>query len=334
MSMAGRDAAEVVIGLSAVVVAIREGETVVLTVRPPAAERDLGEAALPFGPFDPEGHRTFELALRDFVTQQTGFELGYVEQLYTFGDKGRDAPLADVGAGRARVVSIGYLALAPKADEAPAPDTGWAPWTRFFPWEDWREGRPPVVDAVIAPALRRWAGEAAGLAVESRLARARTLFALDGAAWKEERVLERYELLYEAGLVAEAARDRARSGGRGSESDPQPGLGEPMISDHRRILATGLGRLRGKLKYRPVVFELTPPEFTLSALQRTVEAIAGVPLHKQNFRRAVERTGLVEPLGRLELDTGGRPAELYRFAREKAAAGPATGLPLPVLVRG
>ena len=51
-----------------------------------------------------------------------------------------------------------------------------------------------------------------------------------------------------------------------------------MISDHRRILATGLGRLRGKLKYRPVVFELMAGEFTLSALQKTVEAIAGIQL--------------------------------------------------------
>ena len=104
-----------------------------------------------------------------------------------------------------------------------------------------------------------------------------------------------------------------------------------MISDHRRILATGLGRLRGKLKYRPVVFELMPPEFTLSELQRTVEAIAGVALHKQNFRRVLERTGLVEGLGRRRVDTGGRPAELFRFRRERASAGPALGLPLPAL---
>ena len=80
----------VVIGLSAVVVAIREGEAVVLTVRP----QPEGHEGLPFGPFDPEGHRTFELAMRAFVTAQTRFNLGYVEQLYTFGDKGRDAPPA------------------------------------------------------------------------------------------------------------------------------------------------------------------------------------------------------------------------------------------------
>ncbi len=102
-----------------------------------------------------------------------------------------------------------------------------------------------------------------------------------------------------------------------------------MVSDHRRILATGLGRLRGKLKYRPVVFELMPEAFTLSALQRAVEAIAGLPLHKQNFRRGVERTGLVEPIGRLSAATGGRPAELFRFADADLSAAETWACPCP-----
>lgn len=303
--------ASVVIGLSAVIVGLREGEAMVLTVGAPAAE------GLPFGPFDPDGHRTFELALKEFVGRQTGYSLGYVEQLYTFGDKGRDAPLADVGAGAARVISVGYLALAPAAD-----DTGsasWSSWSRFFPYEDWRNGRPDLIDAVIAPALARWAGP-----IQPRQSRARLLFALEGAPWNEERVLERYELLYEAGLVPEAARDR------GEPAAALP-LGEPMISDHRRILATGLSRLRGKLKYRPVVFELMGEEFTLSALQKTVEGIVGVPLHKQNFRRVVERAGLVEGLDRMDTETGGRPAELFRFRREILGARPVGGLSLPLL---
>src|ERR1700756_849446 len=263
----------IVIGLSAVVVAIRQSEAVVLTVRPQdvRTRETSALAGLPFGPFDPDGHRTFELALRAFVTEQTRFELGYVEQLYTFGDKGRDAPRADVGAGAARVISVGYLALTPQADPALGPDTVWTPMSRFFPWEDWRAGRPLLIDEVIAPALRHWAAN------DERLARARLLFALDGAPWNEERVLERYELLYEAGLAPEAARDRGER-----PLDPpeqlQRALGEPMISAHRRILATPLSRLRGKLRYRPVVFELLPDAFTLSALQRAVEAILGAPM--------------------------------------------------------
>ena len=145
-------------------------------------------------------------------------------------------------------------------------------------------------------------------------------------------MLERYELLYEAGLAPEAARDRDRAWGL--RADEPPGahpLGSPMISDHRRILATALGRLRGKLRYRPVIFELTPPEFTLSELQRTVEAIVGVPLHKQNFRRGLDRAGFVQGTGRMQAETGGRPAELFQ-RRPKALDGdPAAGLALPLL---
>ena len=334
----------VVIGLSAVIIAIQGDQAVVLTVRPHdvRTSRPSTLAGLPFGPFDPEGQRTFELALRAFVAEQTRFDLGYVEQLYTFGDRGRDAPAADLsamggalhGPGAARVISVGYLALTPQAIDTQAPDTAWAPWTRFFPWEDWRRGRPALLDEVIAPALERWAASARGGEADLRRSRARLLFALGGAPWNEERVLERYELIYEAGLAAEAARDHNRAAGQPA---PEPArvspFGEPMISDHRRILATGLGRLRGKLKYRPVVFELTPREFTLSRLQRTVEAIAGVPLHKQNFRRAIERTGLVEGLGRIDAETGGRPAELFRFRRELLSALPVSGLSLPMALR-
>jgi hypothetical protein len=318
----------VVIGLSAVVVAIREGEAVVLTVRPPGQSQQ----GLPFGPFDPAGHRTFELALRAFVTEQTRFDLGYVEQLYTFGDKGRDAPLAQVSAeaasgredGAGRVISVGYLALAPAALDRHTPDSDWQPWSRFFPWEDWRDGRPAALDA-IGEALQRWAG-----AEGPRLGRVRLLFGLDGAPWNEERVLERYELIYESGLAPEAARDRGEAAAEPRDA-LRRALGEPMISDHRRILATALSRLRGKLRYRPVVFELMPEAFTLSALQRAVEAILGAPLHKQNFRRALERAELVEGLGRLETETGGRPAELFRFRREILGARPVGGLSLPLV---
>jgi hypothetical protein len=107
-----------------------------------------------------------------------------------------------------------------------------------------------------------------------------------------------------------------------------PALGDPMRFDHRRILATAIARLRAKLKYRPVVFELMPREFTLTELQRTVEAISGRRLHKQNFRRLVETAALVEPTGQSTAATGGRPAALYRFRREVVQERPAPGLRL------
>ena len=297
------------IGLSAVVMAVHERQAVVLTIG------GEGEIALPFGPFDPATDRTFELALRAFVTAQTGFRLGFVEQLYTFGDLGRASPRATPGPDRRREVSVGYLALTREAAETP--DARWTPVFDLFPWEDRRGGAPAVIDA-IAERLARWSGADA-----QRRARTDALFALSpGRRWNEERVLERYELLYEAGLVAEAARDR-------DEPSPPP-LGRAMASDHRRILATGLGRLRSKLKYRPVLFDLTPDTFSLFELQAAAEGISGLTLHKQNFRRGVERAGLVEPTGVMSA-TGGRPAELFRFAGPDLPSGPAGGLSLPAL---
>ena len=95
------------------------------------------------------------------------------------------------------------------------------------------------------------------------------------------------------------------------------------------MLATALGRLRGKLKYRPVVFELLPSTFTLLQLQRVVEALAGVHLHKQNLRRLVETGGLVEGTGQFDQRTGGRPAELFRFRRNVLRERPAPGVGIP-----
>jgi len=306
------------IGLSAVVIALRDRQAVVLTT-PVDDGSQQAESALPFGPFDPVRDRTFERALRDFVTAQTGFRLGYVEQLYTFGDAGRGSPRATPGPERNREISVGYLALTVDAAETPTTEARWSPIIEFFPWEDWRFGRPAIIDPLIQ-ALAEWAGSDG-----ARRARVEALFAIGPTArWAEGRVLERYELLYEASLVAEAARDR-------NVAAPRSTHGRPMASDHRRILATGLGRLRSKLKYRPVLFDLMDETFTLSGLQAAAEAVAGITLHKQNFRRGVERTGLVAPTGRLSTGTGGRPAELFRFTGADPQGGQAPGLALPVL---
>jgi len=300
------------IGLSAVVIALRDRKACVLTT--PGGDAAL---ALPFGPFDPARDRTFELALRAFVTAQTGFRLGFVEQLYTFGDLGRDSPRATPGPEHRREVSVGYLALTADAADAPLTEARWTPVLDIFPWEDRRDGAA----ACLAPLLNGLTAWAAGDA--RRQARIDALFApAPPHRWNEGRVLERYELLYEAGLVAEAARDRDRP-------VPPDAPGRAMASDHRRILATGLGRLRSKLKYRPVLFDLMPPTFTLSELQAAAEAVAGLSLHKQNFRRGVERTGLVEPTGRLSAATGGRPAELFRTISGDLSAADTLGLPLP-----
>ena len=309
------------IGLTAAIVASDGNEPQILTAR-----GDDQLTGLPFGPFDAISHRTFEIGLRAWVEEQTGLRLGYVEQLYTFGDRGRHAREGDT---EAHVASIGYLALTRIADNGvQAKGASFEPWYRFLPWEDWRIARPEIIERAILPELTRWAAQSEAPETARALPRkdrVRFYFGTEGASWDEERVLDRYELLYEAGLVEEARRDGRPAALARAKT---PVLGTSMRFDHRRILATAIARLRAKLKYRPVVFELLPAEFTLTELQRTVEAISGRHLHKQNFRRLVETTELVEPTGETSTATGGRPAALFRFRREVIRERHAPGLRL------
>jgi hypothetical protein len=199
----------------------------------------------------------------------------------------------------------------------------WSGWYDYFPWEDHRAGAPALIAKLLTPRLRAWAKSAPSANLQrDRWQRVAITFGLDDREWNEELVLQRYELLYEASLIPEAVRD----GGSAAAVVP----GRAMTGDHRRILATGIARLRAKIKYRPVVFELMPAEFTLLQLQRSVEALAGRLVHKQNFRRLMEQQQLVEETGAIAADTVGRPAKLFRFRyavlAERAVAG--TKVPL------
>jgi hypothetical protein len=312
------------VGLTAAIVAVEAEEPRILVAADPQSEIRAG---LPFGPFDPLAHRTFEIGLRAWVAAQTTLNVGYVEQLYTFGDRGRHARPGDLGP---HMISVGYLALTRmpgKAEALASAGAAFEPWYRFFPWEDWRDGKPDIVGDTVVPLLEQWARSGRGEPVRplARRERLRHCFGAGGSPWDEEKVLDRYELLYEAGLVEEARRDGREASVPRAKIPP---LGEAMRFDHRRILATAIARLRAKLKYRPVVFELMPDEFTLTELQRTVEAISGRHLHKQNFRRLVETAALVEPTGETSTATGGRPAALFRFRRDVVQERPAPGLRL------
>jgi hypothetical protein len=362
------------VGLNAVIVAVTDEHPRVLTLEGPDPADPEGSPVdlLPWGPLDPGADRTLELTLRGWVRARTGTALGYVEQLYTFGDRGRmrgggplgplneaasgatgggpagvsevvseGVPEAVSGGGRGakeagggaprgprepgepRVLSVAYLALAREDPARAGRGAGWKDVYAYLPWEDGRDGRPAFFEETLVPRLESWVQEAGSRRErEERRDRAAVAFGLFGSDWDGDRVLDRYELLYGAGLLPEAIRDR-RLGG----TPPIPG--RLMGTDHRRMLATALGRIRGKIRYRPVVFELLPPRFTLLQLQRVVEALAGVELHKQNFRRLVERGGLVEGTGEREERTGGRPAELFRFRREvlRERRTPGVGLP-------
>lgn len=292
----------IAIELSAVIVSVKDGRPQIRIAPGPS---------LPSGPFETQ-HRTLEQGLRAWVAAQSGGGLGYVEQLYTFADKDR----ADQ---TRRFVSIGYLALG--QDVPNGPET--ADWYAFFPWEDHRAQPPKKLLDLIGKNLASWKNEAATPALkrerESRIAIA---WPKDLRKWNEELVLQRYELLWEAGLIAES-----RRGANGPALLPIPGLS--MRFDHRRILATALARLRAKIKYRPVVFELLPERFTLLQLQKTVEALAGMRVHKQNFRRLIQSQGLVEETKAQKQTSRGRPAKLFRFRREVLRERAAAGTKLP-----
>jgi hypothetical protein len=295
--------------LVAVLVAVTDGEPRIMTI--------ANAGALPSGPFE-FAHRSLQTGLRAWVEAQTGHPLGYVEQLYTFADRDRTGD-----AKTPHGISISYLGLTREDQVGRGFEAHWSGWYDYFPWEDHRAGAPSLIAKALAPRLKAWTKSASSAPRQrDRWQRAAITFGLDGREWNEELVLQRYELLYEASLIPEAARDN------GSTASIVPG--KPMTADHRRILATGIARLRAKIKYRPVVFELMPTEFTLLQLQRSVEALAGRLVHKQNFRRLIEQQELVEETGAMAADTVGRPAKLFRFRHgivaERAVAG--TKLPL------
>jgi hypothetical protein len=280
---------------------------------------------LPACEFGTSGEMSLDLTLRSHVCTSTGLTLGYVNQLATF----TNPTAGDPGEGHVPgpKLTIGYLALThlPStpciSGKTGKSKPGWVSCYAYLPWEDWRQGRPDVITTTILPRLAAWAEAGAAVSPETSDQRQKQIQICFGSAhtWDDERVLERYELLMSAGLLhGPAALNGERSG-------THPELGRPLAGDHRMIVAAALGRLRSKLRYRPVVFELMAKDFTLFELQRTVEGIIGPHLHKQNFRRLVESMGLVEPTGEIKNHTGGRPAKLFRFrpgvVLEQAAPG-------------
>lgn len=302
------------VDLAAVVVSVAGREPQVLVLEGAGAELDQ----LPSGPLARD-HRTIEAGLRSWVEQQTQLALGYVEQLYTFGDGGR----LNAARPAAHELSIAYLALVRESHLSEQFGASWRSWYHYFPWEDWRRGRPPVLDE-LSKGLRRWVLIPRGPIRDAREERIELAFNFVGGIWDDERVLERFELLYEAGLIPEAM-----AAPKSQIRATLPVGGVAMGLDHRRILATAISRLRGKIKYRPIIFELMADNFTLLELQATVEGLSGARLHKQNFRRLVEGQGLVEETGTMSTETGGRPARLVRFRREVLRERPAPGLRFP-----
>jgi 8-oxo-dGTP diphosphatase len=114
----------------------------------------------------------------------------------------------------------------------------------------------------------------------------------------------------------------AWKGERGGPAEALDSAGSPLTLafDHADILGLAVKRLRGKLAYTPIGYELLGREFTLRQLQDVHETILGAKLNKDSFRRHMLASGELHATGKLEEEVGHRPAELYRFAA-KAGGG-------------
>lgn len=177
---------------------------------------------------------SLDAAAARVLRDKAGLEGVFTEQLFTFGDPGRDP--------RTRVIAVAYYALV----------------------------EPERLEAAVAARADR-------------------------------------------GLVLADLRVEANGHVRSVSAAGPDGSGLPLAFDHDRVLATAVERIRGKLGWAPIGFELLPETFTLLELRRVHEAILGRALNKDSFRRSVIDRGLVEPIGRRATGLGHRPPELYRF---------------------
>jgi 8-oxo-dGTP diphosphatase len=229
------------LAVDVVLFTVLAGELWVLLVKRPEPPSQ-GQHVLPGG-FVRLSESLDEAAAR-VLREKAGLEDIFIEQLYTFGEPGRDP--------RARVVSCAYFALLP-------------PRALLV-----RSTAP--VDRLIARVVVPWAGEQGGPV----------------------------RLLDEQG--AELA----------------------LAFDHAAIIGAAVKRLRGKLWYAPVAFEMVPEHFSLGDLQLVYETILGRRLQKNTFRLRLRASGFLEETGQRRAGTGDsyRPPMLYRFVSPTSGARP------------
>lgn len=294
--------------LAAVLIAVTDSEAKVLTVE--------HGSSLPYGPLNPI-HRSLQAGVRQWVETQTQQPLGYVEQLYTLVDTNRKT------ASGHPLIYISYLGLVREEMNHLESQATWLNWYHYFPWEDHRNGRPELIEKELFPIFKHWINAGNTVAEQkSREQRVNLCWGLSPFSWNEEYVLQRYELMYEVGILPEALSNNTIL----AESI----CGQAMAHDHRRVLASAMARLRAKIKYRPVIFELMPPAFTLLQLQQSIEALGGITLHKQNFRRFIMQQELIEETGEMDQSGPGRPARLYQFRDDILLERSLSGSKLPI----
>ncbi len=263
------------------------------------------KASFPSLAFDPDAHECLDSDVHKWVQGSTGLEVGRLEQVHT----ARRSSAADRLDYASSALSIGFLGLVPPQQRSTAMSGVWSRCLDFMPWEDRRRYGGLTGHERIGHALleRLHASTLVGeLAIERRARRIKSAFGLDGAVWDETATLERCALVQS--LTETPAEVTVMA------LDAVPPI--DLVPDHLQILAAALGRLRARFRVRPIPVDLVPPVFTLLDLQRSAEAILGPSLHKQNFRRYVEGAGVIEATGTMRQQTGGRPAQLFRFRRD------------------
>lgn len=331
----------------AVLVAITDHSARVLTV-------DQGKL-LPNGPLMPL-HRSLQAGVRQWVEEQTQQPLGYLEQLYTFVDTNRRNVDGHALVYVSYLGLVQETQMQARQSQALWRDWyDYFPWENHLDGTpsiildyivpallDWANAGS---DEVIQQRRRQriglcWGLTAASIADDTDIENASAAShdkAYESGEWVAEHVLLRYEMLYEAGLIPEAPtyppsyqlnyqlnEQTSQQPASYQSTSHQPKLptdwsqliGVPMYYDHRRVIATAISRLRAKIEYRPLIFGLMPDVFTLSQLQQSVEALSGVRLHKQNFRRLLDAQNLVMETGQSSSAQRGRPAKLYRFRHD------------------
>jgi len=166
------------------------------------------------------------------------------------------------------------------------------------------------VDETIDQAARRELAEEAGLA-NIFLEQLYTFGAVDRDPRERIVSVAHFALVKLGDYKARASADAA-------DAQWFPISNVPKLAfDHREILATAQARLKSKVRYQPVGFELLPPKFTLSQLQQLYEAILETKLDKRNFRKKVLSFGLLVPLKETQMTGRHRPAQLFSFDADK-----------------
>lgn len=269
---------------------------------------------LPATPFDAKRGQSFEDRIRDWASIHTTAQITRILQVGASAFEG--------------AINICLLALVSDRNAFMPRGARWAPICEIFPWENWLSGEPESLAKVLRPALGEWAHSCGAKDARERQRLLTMHFANTVKTWVPEHSRERFDILYEAGLLPEALRDR--TGAKISMRQRHAAVyGQIMHGNDRHALAQALSLLRTEVSRSPILPALLPAPFTLGVLQKTVEAVNGLPLHTQNFRRDLMRTGLLGKTGETGRVGTSRPGTLWTW-NDAAHGLPATvGMPLP-----